>query len=302
MITYVTGDLFHSPAQVLVNTVNTVGVMGKGIALEFKRIYPDMFRSYQRLCEHNMFHVGQLWLWKSPNKWVLNFPTKKHWRSPSRPEYIEAGLKKFQQAYNDLSIHSIAFPALGCGNGELDFDTQVRPLMEQYLKDLPIDIFIYADRNDPYQPEHTEPKKFRQWLRNQPRALSFSEVWDDIQAVLVKRKTFRTLHGNNEFTIEMLLDEGIRIVSAGHIYKVEKETLRNFWQQLRDYGFSTRKIAPGINKNLSYILPLFAELPYIKVARLAEMTGRHLVGLQYVPGLVVSPPSDREQMPLFELT
>ena len=83
MITYVVCDLFQSPARVLVNTVNTVGVMGKGIAKDFKRIYPDMFREYQRICERNSFDIGDLWLYKTTNKWVLNFPTKRHWRQPS---------------------------------------------------------------------------------------------------------------------------------------------------------------------------------------------------------------------------
>ena len=94
MITYVSGDLFESPARVLVNTVNTVGVMGKGIAKEFKILFPEMFQRYRELCETRQFNIGNLYLYKTPHKWILNFPTKKHWRSPSRPEYIEEGLRK----------------------------------------------------------------------------------------------------------------------------------------------------------------------------------------------------------------
>lgn len=146
MILYVKGDLFQSPAQVLVNTVNTVGVMGKGIALEFKRLFPEMYRRYRDLCEQRQIEIGKLWLYKSPNKWVLNFPTKKHWRYPSRVEYIEAGLQKFVESYGNLDIHSIAFPPLGCGNGQLDFETQAKPLMEKYLRQLPIEVFIYTNR------------------------------------------------------------------------------------------------------------------------------------------------------------
>ena len=156
MITYVSGNLFDSPAQVLVNTVNTVGVMGKGIAKEFKEIYPEMFNRYQALCESGDFSIGKLWLYKTPNKWILNFPTKKDWRQPSRPEYIQVGLAKFVESYSDFGIHSIAFPALGCGNGELDFDSQVRPQMEKHLSDLPIDIFVYLYEGDPFV-EHRAP-------------------------------------------------------------------------------------------------------------------------------------------------
>lgn len=133
MITYLKGDIFSSPAQVLVNTVNTVGVMGKGVALEFKKRYPEMFSAYERVCKAKQLEIGKLFLWKGPEKWVLMFPTKVHWRNPSKIEYIEAGLQKFSATYADKGITSAAFPRLGCGNGGLDWK-QVQPLMEQYLK------------------------------------------------------------------------------------------------------------------------------------------------------------------------
>src|SRR3989338_6015525 len=133
MITHVKGSLFESPAKVLVNTVNVVGVMGKGIAKIFKEIYPDMFVKYQQLCENKQFKIGKLWLYKTDHKWILNFPTKDHWRQPSKPEYIEEGLKKFASSYSVMGITSIAFPCLGCGNGELDWETVVQPLMMRYL-------------------------------------------------------------------------------------------------------------------------------------------------------------------------
>jgi len=144
MITYVIGNLFESPARVLVNTVNTVGVMGKGIAKDFKAIYPDMFREYQKLCESKKLTIGKLWLYKTPNKWILNFPTKTTWKQPAKVEYIESGLETFVRMYAKKGITSIAFPPLGCGNGELDWENQVRPIMEKYLKRLPIDIFIFT--------------------------------------------------------------------------------------------------------------------------------------------------------------
>lgn len=143
MITYVDGDLFTSPAKVLVNTVNTVGVMGKGIAYDFKRIYPEMFKLYQDFCENGTLEIGKLWLYKTPHKWILNFPTKTHWRGKSKVEYIEAGLKDFVDIYVSKGIESVSFPMLGCGNGGLDWDSQVRPLMENYLKSLPIDVRIH---------------------------------------------------------------------------------------------------------------------------------------------------------------
>ena len=95
MITYTRINIFESNAQVLVNTVNTVGVMGKGLAKEFKRLYPNMFDNYQNYCDKDQLKIGKLHLYKTRNKQILNFPTKQNWRSASKLEYIESGLKSF---------------------------------------------------------------------------------------------------------------------------------------------------------------------------------------------------------------
>ena len=143
MISYVEGDIFRSPAQILVNPVNTDGIMGKGLAKEFKHRFPEMFKHYQSLCENKQFSIGQLFLYKTPNHWILNFPTKQSWRHKSKTEYIEAGLQKFVATYLDEGMFSVGFPQLGCGNGDLDWITQVKPLMEYYLQPLPIEIYIH---------------------------------------------------------------------------------------------------------------------------------------------------------------
>lgn len=155
MLKYVKGDLLKSPAQVLVNAVNTVGVMGKGIASQFKNKYPEMFKEYRSLCNAGNFKIGELLLFYEKDHWIMLFPTKKHWRNPSNLSYIEDGLKKFVEVYDGLNITSIAFPKLGCGNGGLDWN-DVRPLMEKYLKPLPIDVYIYIGVNSIYLPEHLQ--------------------------------------------------------------------------------------------------------------------------------------------------
>lgn len=145
MIKYVRGDLLKSPAQVLVNTVNTVGIMGAGIALQFKEQYPEMFQKYQLLCKKKFLDIGKLYLWKPTNtssKEILLFPTKKHWLNLSELNWIEAGLQKFVENYERLNIKSIAFPKLGCGNGGLSWH-DVKPSMEKYLGPLPIEIYVY---------------------------------------------------------------------------------------------------------------------------------------------------------------
>ena len=304
MILYVKGDLFQSPAQVLVNTVNTVGVMGKGVALEFKRLYPDMYQEYRRLCEQGQFEIGKLWLYKSPNKWVLNFPTKRHWRNPSKTSYIEEGLKKFVKSYTDLDIHSIAFPPLGCGNGQLDFKSQVKPLMVKYLRNLPIDVFIYPDRKNDFI-EHIDKKIMRKWLRSEPYSLPFSEVWEDLVSLLDNTPTFVTIVRKSPFTAEISSEpDGIRVrASGGNSYLIPLETLLAFWQQLRTYGFSMRKIAPDIDKKVYYLIPIFASLDYITPVHVANdyqyLKNTAATGLQILPAAFKS--AEVTQLPLFEM-
>lgn len=179
MIEYIEGDIFDSPAQVIVNTVNTVGVMGKGLALSFKQKYPDMFKKYQMACEKNQFSIGKLMLFYEPDHWLLLFPTKENWRNPSKIEYIEKGLMKFVNTYAEKNITSIAFPRLGCGNGELSWD-EVRPIMEKYLKPLPIDVYIYLGKTNDGTPEHMEIKKTSAWLHQNAKDMSFNGIKDEI--------------------------------------------------------------------------------------------------------------------------
>src|SRR5262249_32313608 len=145
MIRFVTGDLFKSGAQTLVNTVNCVGIMGKGVALAFKERYPDMYDDYRRRCEAGEIRPGVLTLYTTTRPWVLNFPTKRHWRNRSRLEDIEAGLKELAAQYKAWCIESLGVPALGCGHGGLDW-SEVRPLIEKSLGPLEIDVEVYEPK------------------------------------------------------------------------------------------------------------------------------------------------------------
>ncbi|MDA0735051.1 MAG: macro domain-containing protein [Chloroflexi bacterium] len=289
MITYVVCDLFSSPARVLVNTVNTVGVMGKGIAKDFKQIYPEMFEEYQELCEKGAFNIGNLWLYKTSNKWVLNFPTKKHWRQPSKPEYIEQGLKKFVGTYHVYGITSISFPLLGCGNGELDWETQVRPLMEQYLQDLPITVYIHLMfRGNPFMPEHKSVKEMRDWLRGEPESLAFNEVWDDLRSLLVDAVDIHCLGRKENFRASMneTKDEIIFGVGDSSI-TIPSEAFLDLWQQIRQSGFVTGDRLPfGLDSYASYVVSLMAKLTYIKPVEISSNYSTLSpcdVGLQLLP-------------------
>jgi len=296
MILYVKGDIFQSPAQVLVNAVNTVGVMGKGIALEFKRLFPEMYGQYRQLCESGKIQIGTLWLYKTPNKNILNFPTKKHWREPSRVEYIELGLRKFVETYSKMGIHSIAFPPIGCGNGQLDFRTQVQPLMERYLRNLPIEVFIYPERSSSFV-EHLNQSEMERWLRSEPESMPFSEVWNDLCRILSAKRDFETVRHGSPFTAKVLENPpAIEITKAHQTYMLDYDTMLAFWQQLRTHGFTMRHIAPGVDRTLSYIIPIFAELDYVTPVNVADKydnmrIGNSVIGLQILPSAFSRPDS-----------
>jgi len=143
VVTFVKGDIFKSPAQVLTNTVNCVGVMGKGIALEFKNRYPQMFNDYKAKCDHDNVKPGQPYLWEDDSVQILNFPTKRHWKDNSLLQDVEDGLKYLASSYEQMGIQSIAMPALGCGLGGLKW-SEVQPLIVKYLGTLPdLDVYVY---------------------------------------------------------------------------------------------------------------------------------------------------------------
>ena len=153
MIKICKGDLFEDDAEVLVNTVNCVGVMGKGIALQFKKLYPDMFEAYKKVCIRGELIVGKIFVYPvtslTPNttKYIFNFPTKDHWRDPSEMEYIQSGLIYLAYCLGKYKVKSIAIPALGCNNGGLDWP-KVRTVVMSRLQQLQndVDIRLYTPK------------------------------------------------------------------------------------------------------------------------------------------------------------
>lgn len=145
MLQYTDTTVFNVDAQTIVNTINCVGVMGAGLALEFQLRFPEMEKDYVERCKAKKVEVGRPYLYKDySNPWILNFPTKNHWKYPSKIEWIEQGLRYFSANYKKGGITSIAFPKLGCSNGGLEWNT-VSSIMEKYLQDLDIDVFICED-------------------------------------------------------------------------------------------------------------------------------------------------------------
>jgi len=134
MIHKAAGDLLSADAEALVNTVNTVGVMGKGIALQFKQAFPDNYSAYEAACKRGQLEVGKMFVFCrdtfDDRRIIINFPTKKHWRGKSKIKDIQSGLRALIEVVKSKGIRSIAVPPLGCGNGGLDWN-EVRPLIEK---------------------------------------------------------------------------------------------------------------------------------------------------------------------------
>src|SRR5258708_35172122 len=139
MIKYVQGNLLQAPTEALVNTVNEVGIMGKGIALMFSDAFPENTKAYTEACRAKKVHVGHMFVTENKGlvqpRWIINFPTKKHWRGDSQIEWIHDGLQDLVRAIREKKIRSIALPPLGCGNGGLDWD-DVRQEIENTLTEL----------------------------------------------------------------------------------------------------------------------------------------------------------------------
>lgn len=140
----ISGNIFDAKVQTLVNPINCVGVMGKGLALSFKKRFPEMFDDYVQRCQRGEVQVGYPYLYKSSEPpYILNFPTKNHWRSKSQLSAIESGLIHLVEHCEEWDLTSIAVPALGCGLGQLDWEV-VKPLLYQYLDSLEIPVILYA--------------------------------------------------------------------------------------------------------------------------------------------------------------
>ena len=147
MIEYFNGTVFNTDEKAIVNTVNCTGVMGAGLALEFALRYPNMLTDYEKKCESRMIQVGLVDYFVDNDITIINFPTKWHFKYPSKKIWIEDGLKNFVKSYKENNIQSVAFPKLGTYNGGLLWD-EIKPLMETYLKGLDIKVYICLDNEN----------------------------------------------------------------------------------------------------------------------------------------------------------
>ena len=249
------GNMFSSPMQTLVNTVNCVGVMGKGIALDFKQRFPEMYKEYVALCEQNKVHPGQPYVYQDLiGTSILVFPTKDHWRSPSKLQYIVDGLNWFVNNYQRYGITSIAFPPLGCGNGGLTWDV-VGPIMYEKLNNLPINIEVYA-------PYGTKSEQLTAKYLSSPKALTQTNITGVMSSVINDRW--------------LLILEVIKRVNEGkHTLHVGRVILQKICYIL------TRN---GVNTGFVFTKGTYG--PYSKEVKKAitTLSNSNLISEQQVPG------------------
>lgn len=270
-------SLMTSSAQTVVNTVNTVGVMGKGLAAAFKARYPEMYVEYRKRCADNLIAPGTTWLWKGDDQWVLNFATKKHWRNPSRIEYIRNGLLDFRNSYEVLGIREIAFPRLGCGNGGLDW-ADVRPLMVEALHDLPITVYIHDFEKKLGTLEHELPL-----MQHGQRPATFEDFYRDLDDAICRQKgEIRALMMKAPFYVT--LNEKCELRGARGCNKLlaAEEDLFRIWSLLSVSSVSRFDLPESVQDYALKVFSVISQLPYVRPVNIANRYGRNNLALEYV--------------------
>lgn len=299
MITYVYDDLFYSPARALVNPVNTVGTMGAGLAYDFKRFFPEMFEAYREVCQEDRLEVGQLMLYKTAHKWVLNFPTKRHYRAAATLEHIEMGLQKFASIYAEAALTSVSFPKLGADEDGLDWDA-VRPRMEAYLEPLPLMIYIHLGEHEddplPSPVESRSTRAMRSWLNTLPRLVSFKEFWGDLAKAVRSQEWWQSVDGFRTFRVMVTEPKGrqrrsIKLMpKRGESIFVPETQLLDLWQYVQRAGYILPQNLPaGLDEHADYLVTLLAALPYFRMVYLAPTDQTPTVGLHYIPPPLTRP-------------
>jgi O-acetyl-ADP-ribose deacetylase (regulator of RNase III) len=277
MLQFVNTSLLEADSQTVVNTVNTVGVMGKGLAKYFAEKYPEMLKPYKEHCKDGSLATGKLWLWKTPDQWILNFPTKQHWKQPSKLEYIESGLIKFVEKYEERGIREISFPRLGCGNGGLDWE-DVRPLMEKYLENLPIAIYIHDYQVDLGAPEHNSnlmPKAFSR---------SFNSFISDLHQVIVDHASiFKTI--DTQITFQAAISENGELLitpSGQSASAIPDEQLFEAWQMLLHGPLIEDRLIGAAKEYGQFLLGVFATISYIRPIQIRNVGQEVTIGVELI--------------------
>jgi hypothetical protein len=269
MIVYVYGDMFYSPARVLLNPVNTVGTMGGDIDGDFKRFYPDMYERYRTLCEEDAFDIGQFYLYKTPHKWVINMPIRKHFRAHAKLEYIQKGLQKIANNYAELGITSLSMPALD--EDDLAWE-DVNDMVVGMLGSLPLTVYVHraliADGIErhphgnlqPMQPRHV--RAIRTWLQHIPQPITYAQIMSDLGKLAQTTSHWRSVQGET-FRLRINQPKGkgqqsLKITPTKHEPVFLSGTaLRDLWRYVRRAGYVFPDYLPsGLAEHSDYLVAI----------------------------------------------
>lgn len=276
-------SLMTSSAQTVVNTVNTVGVMGKGLAAAFKQRYPEMFVEYKALCKDDGLAPGTSWLWKGPDQWVLNFATKKHWRFPSKIEYVRDGLIEFRETYEAKGIREIAFPRLGCGNGGLDW-SEVRALMVEALHDLPITVYIHDFEKQLGPPEHELP------LLQVVKPVTFDGFFEDLNDVINEHGgEVRPLMMSEPFYVALNENSELRGAKGCDKLLAAEEDLFRIWSLMSVSPVSRFDLPEDVQSSALKVFSVLSQLPYVRAVNIADRHGRNNLAIEFIRSSTPAP-------------
>jgi hypothetical protein len=293
MIITVACDVFLSPATVLVNPVNTAGVMGSGISAEFKRFFPAIFEEYRALCDAGKFKLGRVWLARSANKRILHLPIKSHWRAAARREDIEAGVQLLASRWADWGIGSLAFPEFG--DGELRWESDIRPLLESALGALPIPVYLHT-----YDQKLDTGRNLRRLdaLLNKPPAwVNMARFWRDLRRGLSKVGGQLTSLDQQGFSAQIEVTARrtrlmITPADGGEAVVLLESQLTELWVALQSAGLLMAWQFPGaLEVYTPYLIPLLDVLEYVMAVK-TGITGEHgmLNALLFVPPALQAAP------------
>lgn len=227
MIELQKGDILHSDAEALANTVNCVGIMGRGVALQFRKAFPDNFKFYEQACDRGEVRLGSMLVFDRNRitgpRYIINFPTKQHWKSKSRLEDIEAGLKDLVRKVRQLHIHSIAVPPLGCGLGGLKW-SDVRPRVEAAFQLLPeVQVSLFEPSGAPQAAKMVKQRKVPEMTKGRAALLALMRRY--LAAVMDPFVSLLEIHKLMYFLQEA--GEGLRLKYEKAVYGPYATNLRH---------------------------------------------------------------------------
>jgi O-acetyl-ADP-ribose deacetylase (regulator of RNase III) len=295
LITYVHGDLFTSPARVLVNPVNTVGTMSAGVSEDFKQVYPAMFAQYQTICEADSLAVGQAFLYKTPHKWILNLPLKKHYRAQVKLDAVELALRKIASLYADHNFTSLSLPALGVGDGISSLD-EIKPLLTSYLGNLPIMCYVHLPADTRLGETRHNITTLSKWLLGTPQDVTFETFWRGVSSIVRRHPTMTTLENGTSFQTQFRRDENnpklmsLKIIPQdGETLFIPQTLLRDLWQYLLTSHYAHPRHFPGgLDAQGEAIVTVLSKLSYVRPVLIQPPDRNAAIGVQYIP------PAERE--------